>query len=154
MKLERKAELKSEYYRGEMFARAGASQAHNLLAGNLFADLHNQLRRRPSLVYSSDMRVRVSATGLYACPDVSVVCGQPHLADDQADVLLNPTLIAEVLSPSTEAYDRGLKFEHYRAIESLFEYLLVARERVHVDLYRRQPDGQWRLSEASRLEDT
>ena len=154
LELERQAEHKSEYYRGEMFAMAGASLAHNMLAMNLAALLHPQLRPGPCRVVGSDMRVRVSATGLYTYLDVSVVCGQPQLADQHADTLLNPALIAEVLSPSTEGYDRGRKFEHYRSIESLAEYLLVAQDRVHVDLYTRQPDGHWVLSEASRLEDT
>ena len=154
LELERKAEYKSEYYHGEMFAMAGASREHNVLAMNLSATLHAQLRRRPCEVYPSDMRVRVGATGLYTYPDVSVVCGQPQLADEHADILLNPTFLAEVLSPSTEGYDRGRKFEHYRTIESLAEYLLVAQDRIHVDLYTRQQDGRWVLSEASRLEDT
>ena len=154
LELERKAEYKSEYYHGEMFAMAGASREHNVLAMNLSATLHAQLRRRPCEVYPSDMRVRVGATGLYTYPDVSVVCEQPQLADEHADILLNPTFLAEVLSPSTEGYDRGRKFEHYRTIESLAEYLLVAQDRIHVDLYTRQQDGRWVLSEASRLEDT
>ena len=154
VELERKADYKSEYYRGEMFAMAGAGEPHNLLAGNLFAILHPQLRRRTCRIYPSDMRVRVSATGLYTYPDVTVVCAEPQFADERKDTLLNPAFIAEVLSPSTEGYDRGRKFEHYRAIESLAEYLLVAQDRVHVDLYTRQQDGRWILSEASRLEDT
>ena len=154
LEIERQAEFKSEYYQGEMFAMAGASRAHDLLAGNLFAAIHQQLRRRPCQIHSSDMRVRVSATGLYTYPDVSVVCGEPRFADKDVDTLLNPTFVAEILSPSTEGFDRGRKFEHYRSIESLAEYLLVAQDRVHVELYTRQTDGRWVLSEASRLEDT
>ena len=154
LELERKAEYKSEYYQGEMFAMAGASEPHNVLVWNLVRELGQQLRRRPCRAYTSDMRVRIGVTGLYTYPDVSVVCGQPQLADEHADILLNPTFIAEVLSPSTEGYDRGRKFEHYRTIESPAEYLLVAQDRVHVDLYTRQQDGRWVLSEASRLEDT
>ena len=151
---ERKAEYKSEYYQGEMFAMSGASEMHNLLAGNLYAALHGQLRRRSCRVFGSDMRVRVSATGLYTYPDVVVVCGDRKFADNEFDTLLNPTLLAEILSPSTEAYDRGRKAEHYRQIESLAEYLLVAQDRVHVDLYTRQPDGTWSLKDASRPEET
>ena len=154
LELERRAEFKSEYYQGEMFAMAGASLPHNVLAMNLAGLLHAQLRRRPCQVYPSDLRVRVGASGLYTYPDVSVVCGPPQLADQHADTLLNPTFIAEVLSPATEGYDRGRKFEHYRTIASLAEYLLVAQDRVHVDLYTRQQDGRWVLSEASRLDDT
>jgi len=98
------------------------------------------------------MRVLVNPAGLYTYPDVSAVCGEPLFAGEEVDTLINPTLLAEVLSPSTEAYDRGRKFEHYRRIESLVQVLLVAQERVQVDLYTRQPDGRWLLAEASRLE--
>jgi Uma2 family endonuclease len=126
-----------------------------LLTGNLYASLHSQLRKRPCEIYPSHMRVFIPATGLYTYPDVAVVCGEPRFApDDYLDNLLNPTFLAEVLSPSTEAYDRGRKFEHYRAVESLQQYLLVAQDRLHVDLYTRQPDGTWLLREASRPEDT
>lgn len=100
------------------------------------------------------MRVRAGATGLYTYPDVVVVCGEPQFLDDQRDTLLNPTLIAEVLSPSTEAYDRGRKFEQYRSIESLTEYLLVSSQRVSAELFVRQPDGRWLLTAAGDLQDT
>ena len=153
LEIERKAEYKSEYHQGEMFAMAGATREHVVLAVRLASELNQQLRKRPCEVYNSDMRVRVSTTGLYTYPDVTVVCGEPRFADDQLDTLLNPALIAEVLSPSTEAYDRGRKFEQYRSIDSLGEYLLVASDRVHVDLFQRQADGRWLLQEAFRLED-
>jgi Uma2 family endonuclease len=103
LEIERKAEFKSEYYRGEMFAMARASWAHNLLVAHLLRDIGQQLRGKPCEVYPSDMRVRVSSTGLYTYPDVVAVCGEPRLLDNQFDTLLNPHLIAEVLSPSTEA---------------------------------------------------
>ncbi len=154
LELERRAEYKSEYFQGEMFAMAGASLAHNVLAMNLAALLHTQLRRGPCRVLPSDMRVHVSPTGLYTYPDVSVVCGPPQLADEHSDILLNPSFIAEILSPSTEGNDRGRKFEQYRAIASLAEYLLVAQDRVHVELFTRPADGHWVLSEASGLEAT
>jgi len=154
LEIERKAEFKSEYYQGEMFAMAGGTRPHSRLAANLLRDLGNDLRGGRCEIYTSDMRVRVSATGLYTYPDVTVVCGEPRLLDPRNDTLLNPTFIAEILSPSTEGFDRGRKFEHYRSIESLSEYLLVAQDRVHADLYTRQPDGRWLLSEAGRLEDT
>jgi Uma2 family endonuclease len=99
------------------------------------------------------MRVRVSATGLYTYPDVVVVCGKPQFAEDEMDNLVNPTVLVEVLSPSTEAYDRGRKFEHYRKIESLRQYLLVASDRVSVELFTRQASGQWLLSSAAGLEE-
>jgi Uma2 family endonuclease len=154
LEIERAAEYKSEYYQGEMFAMAGAKWNHNLIAGNLVGGLRQQLRSRPCGVTPSDMRVLVSASGLYTYPDVIVVCGEPRFLDDRQDTLLNPTLIVEVLSPSTEAYDRGRKFEHYRSLESLAEYLLVSSQRVSAELYARQPDGRWLLTAANRLEDT
>ena len=154
LEIERKAEFKSEYYQGEMFAMAGARSDHNLIVDSLVAHLYPQLRPRRCLIYSSDQRVRVSATGLYTYPDVVVVCGEPQYVDEESDTLTNPTLIIEVLSPSTEAYDRGRKFEHYRSLPSLREYLLVETDRVHVDLYTRQDRGQWLLTAAGRAEDT
>ena len=154
LEIERKAEYKSEYYRGEMFAMAGASWAHNLLVSHLLRDIGQQLRGKPCEICPSDMRVRVSASGLYTYPDAVVVCGEPQLLDNQFDTLLNPHLIVEVLSPSTEAYDRGRKFEHYQSIESLGEYLMISSDRVHADLYTRQPDGRWLLTSAARLEDS
>lgn len=154
LEIERKAERKSEYYNGEMFLMAGAKEAHNLLVANLVRDLGQQFRSRPCRVYPSDMRVRVSPTGLYTYPDVIAVCGQPRFLDDQKDTLLNPEVTIEVLSLSTEAYDRGRKFEQYKSLESLREYLLVASDRVHVDLYTRQTDGRWLLTSADRMDDS
>lgn len=146
-------ERKSEYYNGEMFAMAGANVSHNLLVANLVAGLGKQLRSGPCWVYLCDMRVRVSAT-LYAYPDVMAVCGETRCLDNQRDTVLNPCLLVEVLSPSNEAYDRGRKFQQYKAIASLREYLLVASDRIHADLYTRQPDGRWLLTSAERMEDS
>ncbi len=115
--LERQAETKSEYYAGEVFAMAGASRKHNTIVPNLLYLLVGQLKGRSCEVYNSDMRVKVSVTGLYTYPDLTVVCGKPRFDDDQEDTLLNPTVIVEVLSKSTEAYDRGEKFAMYRALE-------------------------------------
>jgi Uma2 family endonuclease len=152
--IERKAECKSEYHAGQMFAMSGASEAHNLIAGNVFAAFHAQLRNRPCKVYPSDMRVKIGFTGLYTYPDVTVVCGEVHFDDEQRDTLLNPTVIIEVLSPSTEGYDRGAKCGHYRKLESLQEYVLIAQDKHHVEHYVRQPDDQWLLSETGNLQDT
>jgi Uma2 family endonuclease len=154
LEFERKVEYKSEYYLGEMFAMAGASYAHNLLVSNILFRLRQGLGPRPCSVLPSDMRVRVSPTGLYTYPDVVVVCGEPQFPDEQKDALLNPSLLVEVLSPSTEAYDLGRKFEHYRSIESLGEYLVVATDRIHADLFTRQADGGWLLRSANRMEDS
>jgi Uma2 family endonuclease len=154
LEIERLAEFKSEYYRGEMFAMAGALEAHNLITLNVASGLHQQLRSRPCRTYSNDMRINVSATGLYTYPDVVVVCGEPRFLDDRRDTLLNPTVIVEVLSESTEAYDRGRKFGLYRSLESLAEYLLVGSQVVSTELFTRQPDGSWRMVATSSLEDT
>jgi Uma2 family endonuclease len=154
LEIERQAERKSEYYNGEMFAMAGAKEAHSLLVTSLVARLHEQLRWRPCRVYPSDMRVRVKPNGLYTYPDVIAVRGEPRFLDAQRDTLLNPALLVEVLSPSTEAYDCGRKFEQYRAIESLRDYLLVASDRLHVDLYTRQADGRWLVTSADSMEDS
>ena len=144
---EREAEEKHEYYAGEIFAFAGASRRHNLITGNFFAALHAQLRDRDCEVFSSDMRVRISPSGAYTYPDVVALCGEAEFADDQHDTLLNPTVIVEMLSPSTADYDRGGKFALYRRLDSLQEYLVVAQDRCHVEQYVRQGDARWLLSE-------
>ena len=148
---ERAADFKSEFYRGEMFAMAGASREHNLITMNLGTALNTQLRDTDCEVYPSDMRVKVSPTGLYTYPDVTVACDQPRFEDEQSDTLVNPLVIVEVLSESTEAYDRGAKFEQYRRIDSFREYLLVAQDRVHLEHFSRQDDGNWLLREYSEL---
>ncbi len=153
LEIERAAERKSEFYEGEMFAMAGTRQAHNLLVSNAVREPGQQFRGRPCEVYPNDMRVRVRPAGPYNYPDVTAVCGEPRFLDGREDTLLNPDLVVEVLSPSTEAYDRGRKFEHYKEIESLREYRLVASDRMYADLYTRQPDGRWILTSAHRLED-
>jgi Uma2 family endonuclease len=151
--IERNSEGKNEYFGGEIFAMGGATERHNLITTNILAGLHTQFRGRSCKVYSSDMRVKVNSTGLYTYPDIVALCGQARFDDEQKDTLLNPTVIIEVLSKSTEAYDRGRKFEHYRKIDSLTEYLMVSQEKHHVDRYVRQPDNRWLLSEASNLGD-
>jgi Uma2 family endonuclease len=147
--IERATEQRSEFFDGEMFAMGGASERHNLIVLNFAAEIRSQLKTRPCRVYANDMRVRVSATGLYTYPDVTVVCGEVEFEDDQHDTLLNPTLVVEVLSPSTEKYDRGKKSEHYRKIESLREYVLVSQEEPHVEQYLRQESGAWLLVETN-----
>ena len=154
LEIERKAEFKSEYYQGEMFAMGGARWTHNRLVANLIASLHQQLRSGPCQTLPSDMRVQVNATGQYTYPDVIVVCGEPQFLDETRDTLLNPSLIVEVLSPSTEARDRGRKFEYYCSVESVSEYLLVSSERVRAELYTRQPEGRWLLTAVNRMEDS
>jgi Uma2 family endonuclease len=152
--LERQAQCKSEYYAGEISAMAGASRWHNLIVTNVLRELSTQLKGRPCTTYPSDMRVKVNPTGLYSYPDVTVVCGEAQFEDNQQDTLLNPTLIVEVLSESTEAYDRGGKFAHYRKLASLMEYVLIAQTKPHIEHYVRQPDNRWLLAEADSLHDS
>lgn len=147
LEMERAAEAKSEYYRGSIYAMSGGSYAHAQVIGNLTGELRARLKGRSCSVTPSGMRVRTSAQGLYTYPDVVVVCGQPEFADDQRDTLLNPNLLIEVLSPSTERRDRGFKFAQYRSIESLGEYLLVSQEEAGVECFARQSSGQWLLAE-------
>lgn len=150
--LERSTRTRHEYFRGEVFAMGGASEPHNLIVANVLGELRQHLKGKPCRVYPSDLRVRITATGLYTYPDVVVVCGQPQL-EKPGDTLLNPTLVVEVLSDATEAYDRGKKSEQYRSLPSLADYLLVAQDRVLVEHYSRQPGDLWLLRAASRLSD-
>jgi Uma2 family endonuclease len=145
--LERKSEIKNEYFAGEMFAMVGASRRHNLISANIIRVLGNQLLSGSCNVYPSDMRVKASATGKYTYPDVVVACEPEQFDDEEKDTLLNPVVIVEVLSESTEAYDRGKKFEHYQTIESLAEYILVAQEPYRVEQYVRQSGSEWKYSE-------
>ncbi len=145
--MERASLEKHEYCDGEVFAMAGASWEHNLIVGNVVTALSNALRRTPCQVCPSDMRVKVPATGLYTYPDASVVCGRPVFEDAEADTLLNPQVIVEVLSESTEDYDRGTKLKNYRSIASLVDYVLVAQDEAAVEHHVRQPDGSWIMRE-------
>lgn len=148
---ERIAEFRSEYFRGEMFAMAGASANHNLIVLNIGSFLREQLKKKPCRVYPSDLKLRIEATGLYTYPDLSVVCGEPQLESDAGDVMLNPVVLVEVLSDSTEAYDRGKKFEHYRTIPSLKHYILIAQDRHSIDCFTRSADGSWNLTSCQEL---
>lgn len=148
--LERGAETRSEYLDGEMFAMAGASHEHNVIVTNVVAALRPQIRARRCSLYSNDMRVRTPADFL-AYPDVMVLCGEHRFDDPRRDTVLNPTVILEVLSPSTEEYDRGTKLPHYREIPSLGEALLIAQDRPHVEHYLRQATDRWLLIEISDL---
>jgi Uma2 family endonuclease len=152
--IERQAEYKNEYVDGEIVAMTGVSRKHNLIVVNITREISQQLKGRPCEGYSGDMRVKVPSTRLYTYPDVVVVCGEPQFEDDYIDTLLNPTVIIEVLSESTELYDRGKKFGLYRTIESLAEYILVAQDERRIEQFVRQPDERWLLSEYRSLEDT
>jgi len=142
---ERVSDVKHEFLHGDVFAMAGGSYRHSLIAANIVRHLGNALEARPCAVHTSDMRVR--AGDLYTYPDVTVLCGEPRFEDERRDTLLNPNVIFEVLSDSTESYDRGRKFEQYRTVPSLFEVVLVSQAEIHVEHFARQPDGSWRLRE-------
>ena len=152
LEIERKAQFKSEFYRGELFAMSGASREHNLIANNIGGEARSRLRGSPCEVYSSDMRVRVDRTGLYVYPDVVIVCGEPRFVDEHVDTLVNPRLLIEILSDSTEKYDRGTKMSQYMQIDSLQEYVLVSQSQPRVEVYQRRSDGKWNYSDASGLD--
>jgi Uma2 family endonuclease len=150
--MEREAQEKSEYYSGQIYAMAGGSPEHNLIGFNIAGLLHARLRGSPCRGFTSDQRVRVTETGLYTYPDVTVVCGELQFDDARRDTLTNPALLIEILSPSTEAYDRGEKFAHYRRIESLQEYVLIAQDQPRVERFLRQSDGTWNYRAAEGVE--
>ena len=147
LRLERESEVRHEYLAGEIVAMVGASKDHNRIVTSTSFALYAQLRRRPCDLFSNGMRVRVSLSGLYAYPDLTVVYGDPLFFEEDSNTLLNPTVIIEVLSPSTEGYDRGKKFQHYRGLRSLKEYLLISQDTYHIDHFVRQGEIGWLLTE-------
>lgn len=150
--LEETGEVKHEFFRGAIYAMTGASARHNLIVANVIGDLHAQLHGKPCRVYPGDLRVKIEATGLYTYPDAQVICENPRYADARRDTVTDPSVIIEVLSPSTEDYDRGKKFQHYRTIETLREYLVIAQDTPRVEHYIRQDAQQWLLVEITRRE--
>jgi Uma2 family endonuclease len=152
LQIERAADAKSSFYGGEMFAMSGGTRWHSLIAANLIRELGMALKGGACRVYDSNMRVKIEASGLYTYPDVVVACDDLRFADAEMDTLINPTLLVEVLSESTEAYDRGLKAESYRQIPALREYLLVSQTVPHVEHYVRQQKDTWLLQDIFGLE--
>jgi Uma2 family endonuclease len=146
---ERQASTKSEFYQGEVFAMGGGSANHSLIAANFIREAGNALKDKPCAVFNSDLRVQ--STGLYTYPDATIVCGELEFDDDHRDTLLNPTVIVEVLSDSTERYDRGKKSSHYRQIASLKELILIAQDRPHVERFTRQASGDWLFHEQKEI---
>ena len=138
---------KHDYHDGDVFGMAGATFEHNQIVANVIGELRSLLRQKPCKVCAPDLRIKVPATGLYTYPDVSVVCDRPEFEDDQLDTLLNPLLLVEVLSASTEDYDRGTKFTNYRTIPALRDYVLLSTERVLVEYHTRKEDSSWLLRE-------
>ncbi len=153
LEIERKAEFKSQYFRGEMFAMAGASREHILISHNISLQIGLQIRNRQCELYSSEMRVLVRETGLYTYPDIVVTYTEPKFIDkNTSDTLLNPILVLEILSQSTREYDEIGKFEHYRSIQSLQEYVLVDQYRPLIKQYSRTPDNQWNNIETTSMD--
>ncbi len=150
---EREAEERHEYYRGEMFAMSGASFKHNVIEDNLRVLLGTFLKDRKCRSFGSNLRVHIPANTLYTYPDILIVCDEPAFTDDEFDTLLNPSVIIEILSPSTANYDRGTKFDLYREIKSLQEYVLIDSTKVHVVRYTRNAEETWTLSESKNLHD-
>lgn len=146
--LERAAEFKSEFYEGKMFARAGGTPMHSLIAANIIGELGAKLKGGPCKAFTSDLRLKIEATGLFTYPDVTVICGPFQFAPDADDTVMNPAVIFEVLSDSTEGYDRGEKFRHYRQMPSLQEYVLVGQRVPRVEQFLRRPEGEWALRTA------
>ena len=151
LRLERQAETRSEYFEGEVFAMADGTCAHSLVATNVIGEVRSRLKASDCVVYNADMKVKVQTTWLFTYPDVSVACGEQSFLDEQEDTLLNPMVVFEVLSDSTEAYDRGKKFEHYRQIPSCREYLLVSQTEPRIEQFIRQSNGEWILKEAAGM---
>ncbi len=153
LSFERGSDSRHEFYDGDVFAMAGASRKHVRVNGNAFASLHAQLRDKNCTIYMTDIRVRISAK-TYVYPDVVVVCGAEKFLDEEVDTLINPTLVVEVLSPSTEKHDRTGKFQQYQLLDSLQEYLLVSQDKAQVERYLRQENGEWAFTEITGLEAT
>lgn len=148
--LEESAEYRSQFYDGEIFTMAGASRKHNIAAGNIYANLHFQLRNRPCEIYQNDMRVKVSEN-FYTYPDIVIVCGEPQIERKHGENLLNPIVLIEVLSPSTEKFDRGEKARLYRLMPSLKEYVLVSQDKSYIEHFVRQENGGWLLTEIAKM---
>jgi Uma2 family endonuclease len=154
LEIERGSDRRHEYFNGEMLAMSGGSLRQSVIIFNLGSELRIALKPRRCTVTGQDMRTSVAYAGLYTYPDIVVICDEPQYVDNRQDTITNPSLIIEVLSPSTEAYDRGAKFAQYRKIDSLQEYALVSQTEARVEIFRRQPNGQWVFSDFVGLEAT
>lgn len=150
--IERDVETKHEFFRGEIFAMSGASRQHNQITFNLALCLGQQLVDRDCTAFITDMRVNVEQATLYTYPDAVITCNEPRFLDKEVDTLLNPQVVIEVLSDSTEKYDRGKKFELYRQLTTLREYILISQDHAHIDRFALNEQGQWVLNDATGLE--
>ena len=147
---EEQSEVRHEFYQGELFARAGGTESHSRLKVRMVGLLDAQTRKGSCRTYDADMRVKVEANGMYTYPDASVACGRPQFDDDRKLALLNPVALFEVLSKSTEAYDRGTKFERYLLLDSLRHYVLISQARRRIDVFTRDDAGDWRFAYVER----
>ncbi len=151
---DRAADVKHEYLDGEVYAMAGAKPEHNIIAANTVITIGSQILSGNCTIFSSDQKVDIGQAGLYAYPDIAIVCGQPIYDDQAGDMLRNPTLLVEVLSPATEKYDRTEKFRRYQSCASLRDYVLIAQDRVLVEVFSRQADDRWLYQAAYDLDST
>lgn len=151
---ERAALDKHEYYQGEIFAMSGASLKHNKIFSNLFIDIGSKLKGKNCRPYGSDLRIHIPKNTLYTYPDISIICGDPDLTDQEFDTATNPSVIIELLSKSTRNYDKGEKFTLYRDIDSLKEYVLVDTEKIYVEKHIRNADKSWQLTDYRSLENS
>lgn len=152
LELERKSNYKSEFLEGQIYAMSGGSPKHAGISANIIKKIGNQLEDGPCHVYTSDLKVRTTANGLFAYPDVTVICGNMIFHDEEEDVIVNPTLLVEVLSRTTEAYDRGRKWAQYQSIASLQTYVLVSQNESRIEQFVRQPDDTWLLSTVAGMD--
>jgi Uma2 family endonuclease len=150
---ERANNFRSEFYQGEMFAVAGATWNHNRIKSNFEGELYGKLKGGKCKAVSSDQRIKVDALGLYTYPDIAIVCGKAEFAKSDHDALINPLVIIEVLSPSNESYDRYEKFKHYKKLDSLREYILLAQGRVGIERYVRNGGGEWQISTLTEIDE-
>lgn len=153
LSFERDALDKHEYYKGEIFLMPGASFKHNLIESNLRGVLHNFLKGKTCREFGSNLRVHIPENTLYTYPDILMLCDEPDFVDDEFDTITNPSILIEILSPSTANYDRGAKFELYRDIATLKEYMLIDSKTIHIVVYARNIDNTWTLSETKDLND-
>src|SRR5688572_25992531 len=152
LRAERISEVRHEYYAGQIYDMSGGSHAHSLIASNVIREVGNRLMDRPGETQGSDFRIKIEATGLYTYADGVILCGGSHFEHAEMDTLLNPIVIFEVLSNSTEKYDRGLTFEHYRKIPTLSQSVLISQDRAHADTFSKNGDGEWILTDADGME--
>lgn len=151
---ERVSEVKHEYYKGEVFAMSGASWEHNVIAKNVNTLVLPFLKGKPCDMFGSDLRIHIPENTLYTYPDFSIICGKPETTDKEEDTIVKPSALIEILSKSTRDYDRGTKFNLYRNIQTLQEYILIDSTKISVEVFKKQEDGKWLLSEFKQVSDS